>query len=74
MSRLEIPYTEAERTQTNYTVGQAVKVAALLLKGKPMCVNALSDRYYTRDLSTPITLVELNSLSDQLVDDSHYYG
>ena len=66
-----IPYTKSEKTEKRWTVGQAVKAAELRLKGIPMCVNCLRGRYY--DMSTKITLVELNQIADSLVDDSHFY-
>jgi len=66
-----IPYTKTEKTEKKWTVGQAVAAAEIRLKGIPMCVNALRGWYY--DLSTKITLVELNQIADSLVDDSHYY-
>lgn len=66
-----ITYTWSERNEKNYTVGQAVKAAqARLPEGKQYCSNALKGR----PLTDSITLVELNELADQIVDDTNYYG
>ena len=68
MSR--IPYTETEKRVKKYTVGTAAKIAETRLKGRGLCINAISGR----SLAEPITLVELNNLVDQMVDDSFYHS
>lgn len=67
-------YTRSERTVKKYTVYQATESARRRLnqvkgfKGS-ICVNALRGR----SDSDKITLEELNSLSDSIVDDTMYH-
>lgn len=66
----KIPYTRSEKKETKYTIHQAFNIARMRLSNRPVCTNAVRGRSY----DTRITLVELNELVDQLVDDTRYYG
>lgn len=66
-------YTRSEREDEKYIVGQAVASAerTLAQKGvKGVCMNAVR----SRSLSDKITLLELNRIAKEIVDDSLYYG
>lgn len=63
-------YTNRERTERNYTVGNALASVKRRLKGAPVCTNAISGR----DLKEPITLEQLNELADEMYHDSIYFN
>ncbi len=66
-------YTHSERTDKKYTVEDAIKAAQIVLDGKAkLCTNALHAKQFCQ--GDKITLVELNELSERLVDDSRYYA
>ena len=73
-NQMSIPFTDKERTVKDKTVGQAIESAAAVLKAQynstPMCVNAISGK----EKSDQITLMELSTLVEQLIDDSLYYN
>ena len=67
-----ITYTRADRTEKKYTIGHAIENARQVLathRIHEICVNAVRQR----DHSTRLTLVELNELQEQLIDDSKFY-
>lgn len=64
-------YTHRER-QKNWTVQDAINAACAVLNEKnisKMCVNAVSHL----DIKKPINMIELNQISQELVNDSIYY-
>lgn len=63
-------YTVKERTELNYTVGKAVKLAEYRLKTTKICVNVIQGM----NLSDKITLEQMNQLADQIVEDTDYYN
>ena len=66
-------FTRSEREDRKYTIGQAVASAKrhLVKKGiRTICVNALR----RRPDETPITLVQLNRLAEEMVDDTIYHA
>lgn len=66
-------FTRSEREDKKYTIGQAVSSAKRTLAKsgiRTICVNALEHR----PNSTPITLVELNRLSSEMVGDTQYHA
>lgn len=65
-----ITFTKAEKKEKKYTIFQAIQAARLRLGNRSICTNALCDR----SDNYPITLVELNEIADQIVDDTRYYG
>ena len=69
---MTITYTHSERTEKKYTIGHAIENARQVLATKrihEVCVNAVKQR----DHSTPLTLVEMNELQVQLIDDSIFF-
>lgn len=62
-------YTHSEQTQKKYTVEDAVNAAGIILREKGKAMN----RTTQRNLEEKITLVELNNISDDIVQDSLYY-
>lgn len=66
-------YTFSERTVKNKTVGQACQIAKQVLKEKynihELCTNAV----HNRPNDESITVVELNTLVSNLVDDTVYH-
>lgn len=61
-------FTYAEQTAKRYTVQQAVD-AAKALQGGAVCVTSL----HGRPMGERITLVELNEISDRIIDDTEAY-
>lgn len=61
-------YTRRERTERDWSVGQALAKAQAVCRTKEICVNAISGRA----LDEKITLEQLNDLADQLIDDTSY--
>ena len=68
--KLDIPYTERETVEKNYTVQQALEAASVRMNGRPICLDAIRRR--SRD--EKITLVELNTIADLVIDDTRYYA
>ncbi len=68
-----IAYTESETKVAKYTVADAVTAAKTILAQRNIrvyCSNAISGR----ELREKITLLELNELSQSIVDDTNYYA
>lgn len=66
-----VPFTLSERTQKKYTIADAIKAAQEYLRdrGLAMCMNSVSRLSETE----PITLVDLNHISAELVEESMFY-
>lgn len=66
-----ILYTRSEQTEKKYTIQQAIAFAQEYLKhkGYKMCCSSIPKR----PEETPITLMELNNITYELVHDSLYY-
>jgi hypothetical protein len=68
-------YTNKEKTEKKYTVAQAESAALAIIKDRSngkltqVCTNATKDYRGGSD----ITVVKLNELSDQMVNDTFYY-
>jgi hypothetical protein len=67
-----IPFTLSERTEKKYTIADAIKFAQEYLRerGYAMCMNSVSRLSETQ----PITLVDLNHITKELVEESMYYS
>ena len=63
-------YTNSEKTEKNYTIGQAVVAARIRCGEKTICVNAVCGR----NDNEKITLAELNRIADEIVDDTYYHN
>lgn len=64
-------FTDAENKEKKYTVKQAIDAARARLGALGVGKYELTDRTIrSRSQSDRITLAELNSIADQLVDDS----
>ena len=68
-----IPYTNSERTQKRYTVGQAIEIAKLYLANKYSLTQVCVNKIRSRQNEETITLVELNKITEDLIDDTMYY-
>lgn len=69
---MSIIYTELEHTVKKYKVKDAVSSARYILKDR-YNVSNLNEQYLSfrkLTLDTPITVVELNQISDKLIADS----
>lgn len=68
-------FTRSEREDKKYTVADAVASARRRLDKdgmKEMCTNALHSPH-RRSYDDKITLEQLNAISDEIYNDSHYY-
>lgn len=66
-------YTFSEKTVKKYTVQDAINAADAIVKAKNirgLCMNAVN----RLDRDEKITLVRLNEISEQMIDDSIYYA
>lgn len=67
-------FTYAQRTQKNYTVGQAVSQAQTVVKAQHprlrMCMNTVRS---WGDFNNKITLENFSKIVEDLVDDSIFY-
>lgn len=70
-------YTLTERTEKSKTVGQAVNIALMLLRERhnlnKVCTNALHRGRHRREDDEPITVVELNKLVEDMVNDTTFH-
>lgn len=64
MSKTEIEYTLSERTQRNYTVGDAIAAARTYLTENGHVVKDVTG---SSNPNRKITLVELNEISDLII-------
>ena len=62
-------YTLRERTIKNCTVQDAVNLAKRRNKGNPVCTNSIRGR----SLDEPITLMEVNMLAKDILDNTAYW-
>jgi hypothetical protein len=65
----EITYTLSEQTEKKYTVQTAAGAALTRLGNKSVCLDKIMGRPYPDSL----TLVEVNTLADSLVDDTLFW-
>jgi hypothetical protein len=70
---MSIIYTFKERTVKNKTVQMAVTAALALLKDKGE-TQVCTDMVQKRDRDEAITVVEMNDLVEELVNDSLYHS
>ena len=69
---LAVPTTRSEREDKKFTMNDVFAAVHYRMSGRGVCVNAI--RRLRLHSGSMLTLVELNEVVDEIVDDSHFYN
>jgi len=72
IDQLRVPTTKSEREDKKYDMNDVMRAARLRMEGNGICINAISRRRLNKN--SRFTMIELNQIVDEVVDDSNFYN